>query len=250
MKQLAAGAVAGALIGALAVVGTYALVQRSQPPALALAAGAATSPAPAASQDSPLAMACRRPVLPAVRNEGLSGLWIVQPGSVAGYRANEKFAEVPSPHVAVARTQQVSGWMLATDRGGVRTVETACVAIDLATLVSVDQLPGFDTRARDEVARGMLQVRGHPFAIFQPYPTRMTGAVGHMRLSGVLELRGFSRQETFDVDFKLTQGQAAVAGETKVSVDDYGIDVPREVGGFVAVDPNITLEISLVLARA
>jgi len=249
VKQLAAGAVAGALIGALAVVGAYALVQRSRPPALALAAGAATSPAPAASQDSPLATACRRPAVPAGQSQGLAGLWIVQPGSVAGYRADEKFAEVPSPHVAVARTQQVSGWMLVTDRGGVHTVETACVAIDLATLVSVDQLPGFNTRDRDETARGMLQVHDYPFAIFQPYPTRVTGEVGHMQLAGVLALHGVSRPETFDVDFRLAQGQAAVAGHTRVSVDDYGMDVPREAGGFVAVDPNITLEISLVLAR-
>jgi len=249
VKQLAAGAVAGALIGALAVVGAYALVQRSQPPALALAAGAATSPAPAASQDSPLTAACRRPAVPAGQSQGLAGLWIVQPGSVAGYRADEKFAEVPSPHVAVARTQQVSGWMLVTDRGGTHTVETACVAIDLATLVSVDQLPGFNTRDRDETARGMLQVHDYPFAIFQPYPTRVTGEVGHMQLAGVLALHGVSRPETFDVDFRLTQGEAAVAGHTRVGVDDYGIDVPREAGGFVAVDPNITLEISLVLAR-
>ncbi|HEY6876268.1 MAG TPA: YceI family protein [Candidatus Dormibacteraeota bacterium] len=249
MKLLAAGAVAGLLIGALGMIGTYALIQRSQPRALTLAAGAATSPAPAASPDSALTQACRRPAVPPSANSGLAGLWEVQPGSIAGYRATEKFAELPSPHVAVARTQKVSGWVLAGDEAGVRTVETACVAVDLASLHSVDQLPGFNTTDRDRSSNEFLGVHSYPFAIFQPYPMRVTGVAEHVRLVGVLELHGIRKPVTFDVDFRLSPSQVAVAGQTTVAVRDYGVEVPQEAGGFVQVEPNITLEISLVLAR-
>jgi len=245
---------AGLALGLVAAIGAYVVILRSQPPALGLAAGTDRSPAPASTPDSPLALACRRPAVPTGQNRGFSGLWVVQPGSVAGYRAHEKFADVPSPHVAVARTEKVSGWVLATDEGGVRAIETACVAVDLATLTSVDQLPGFNTSDRDGNARGFLGVTAHPYAIFQPYPVRIDADIGSgstvgVRLEGQLELHGVTRPATFDVNARLVNGQVAVAGSTVVGVGDYGVEVPQEAAGFVVVDPRITLEISLVLAR-
>ena len=173
-------AAATAVVGVVVAGGGYVLIQRSQPPTLSLATGAATTPAPLTTLDTPLARACRQPALPAAaagQNTGLSGLWVVQPGSVAGYRAHEKFAELPSPHVAVSRTGQISGWLLAMDQGGVRAIETACVAVDLATLKSVDELPGFNTANRDGSARDFLNVDRYPFAIFQPYPLRITADI-------------------------------------------------------------------------
>jgi hypothetical protein len=245
---------AGLTLGLAGGIGAYFVVLRSQPPALGLAAVTDRTPAPTTTPDSPLERACRRPAVPSGQSSGLSGLWVVQPGSVAGYRAHEKFADVPSPHVAVARTEQVSGWLLATGEGGIRAIETACVAVDLATLASVDQLPGFNTRDRDSNARDFLGVAAHPYAIFQPYPVRIDadisgGATVSVKLQGLLELHGFTRPATFDVNARLANGQVAVAGSTVVDVGDYGVEVPQEAAGFVVVDPRITLEISLVLAR-
>ncbi len=248
------------LLGALAVVvviggaGVYALTLRSQPAPLGLTTNLRT-PASTSTPNDPLAQACRQPPMPAgSARPGLSGLWVIQPGSVAGYRAHEKFAELPSPHVAVARTERVSGWLLAAEQVGVRSIETGCVAVDLSTLFSVDELPGFNTADRDKSARDFLNVHVHPFAIFQPYPTRVdadisSGTPVRVRVAGLLEVNGVSKQVNFDLTTRLSNSQAAVAGSTTVAVGDYGVDVPQEVGGFVAVDPNITLEISLVLLR-
>jgi hypothetical protein len=52
------------------------------------------------------------------------------------------------------------------------------VAVDLATLASVDQLPGFNTADRDGNARDFLGVAAHPYAIFQPYPVRIDADIG------------------------------------------------------------------------
>jgi len=58
-----------------------------------------------------------------------------------------------------------------------------------------------------------------------------------------------SHPATFDLKVRLSEAEVAAAGSTALNVEDYGIDVPQAAGGFVAVDPRITLEVSLVLVR-
>jgi hypothetical protein len=50
---------------------------------------------------------------------------------------HEKLEELPSPHEAMARTELVA------DEGGAANIETGYVAVELASLRSVDELPGF-----------------------------------------------------------------------------------------------------------
>lgn len=249
------------MAGALALVvliggaATYAVVLRSRPARLGLAATYPLTPAPTAVADDPLANACRQPAIPpATLSPGLSGLWVIQPTSVVGYRAREKFEQLPSPHEAVARTERVNGWLLVADRGGAGNIETGCIAVELASLRSVDELPGFNTADRDRSARDFLNARAHPFAIFQPYPSPINpdlsrGAPIHVQISGALEVNGVSKPADFDLDVRLSGGQVAAAGSTTVAVGDYGVEVPQGAAGFVSVDPRVTLEISLVLLK-
>src|SRR5438477_9547598 len=223
---------------------------RAQP--LGLAQTTPRSPASSPSPNDPLAEACRRPAVPGNSSPGVSGLWALQPGSLAGYRAHEKFAELTSPHEAVARTNALSGWILVT--GGPIQIEAACIAIDVRTLHSVDELPGFNTADRDESALGMLDADSHPYVIFQPYPAPLSldprsTAVQHVQISGDLQISGVTKPATFSLDVRLQNNQLAAAGTTIVPVGDFGVEVPQEAGQFVQVDPRITLEVSLILLK-
>jgi hypothetical protein len=248
-------AATSAVIAAVAAAGGYALISMTRPQPLGLASASSQTPAPTPLQTDPLAAACRQPAMPpSPAPSGLSGLWVIQPGSVVGYRAHEKFDELPSPNVAVARTDQVRGWLLVAQEGRAVRVETGCVAISLATLQSVDRLPGMNTADRDEVVRNFLHTEEHPYAVFQMYPALITadfagGTSVHVRVSGALELNGVSKPADFDLEIRATGAQVAAAGNTTVVVGDYSIDLPEAGNGFVTVDPHITLEISLVFLK-
>ena len=251
-KLAAALAVFGA---GVAGVSAYTLISVTRPQPLGLASPVPRTPAPTPTQADQLAAICRQPAVPsAPAPADLSGLWVVQPGSEVGYRAHEKFVDLPSPNIAVARTSRVSGWLLVADDGAAVRIETGCVAVELATLHSIDTLPGFHTADRDDSVRDFLHMRDHPYAVLQVYPVtinigRPSGAPVHVRVSGALELNGISRPATFNLDARLNADQVAAAGSTTVTVGDYCIEVPQGPSGFVSVDPHITLEISLVLLK-
>src|SRR2546423_5240527 len=75
--------------------GGYAWILHTRPAALGLAGQIHRTPAPSPSPDDPAAQLCKLPAKPATNSSALApGLWIVQPGSVAGYRAREQFEEL------------------------------------------------------------------------------------------------------------------------------------------------------------
>jgi YceI-like protein len=237
-------------------VGAYAWMLNSRPPSLGLITTPIShTPAPSPLTSDPLAEACKRPAAPAGGTGPGAGLWVIQPASVAGYRAHEKFADLPSPHEAVARTDRLSGWLQVADDGGGAKIVSGCVAVELSSLMSVDRLPGFNTADRDSSARDFLHVGSHPYAVFRPDAGAVsssiaTGVTVHVQVPGGLELSGTTKSAKFALRVRFTGGQLAAAGATTVNVGDYGIEVPTTVGEFVAVDPRITLEVSLVLLKA
>ena len=242
------------LLAVAATVGSITYFERTRPAALALATvtpRAVATPSP----EDPLSLVCRRPAVSGTRpTAGVAGLWVIQPGSVAGYRAREQFAELTSPHEAVARTDSVRGWLLVAEEGGAARIVTGCVAVDVRTLSSVDELPGFNVSDRDGTARGFLSAAEHPYVVFQPYPVTLqlnttSSAVQHAKLAGDLEIHGTRRPAQFALDVRLSDAQLSAAGSTVVLVEDFGVEVPQEAGGFVRVDPRITLEVSLVLLK-
>jgi hypothetical protein len=245
-----AGAGSVLLLGS---AGAYAWVLHDRPQPLGLVSPVSRTPAPSADTD-PLSQVCRPPAIPAggAPND-VAGLWVVQPGSLAGYRAREKFAGLPSPHEAVARTDRVRGWLLVAGDTSKAQIVTGCVAVQLDSFRSVDHLPGFNTADRDEITRDLLNVAAHPYGVFQPYPALLNpdialGSTVRMRVSGALELNGTSLPATFPLDLRLAGGQVAAAGSTTVDARAYGVEIPQ-AADFVVVDPQISLEISLALLK-
>jgi len=248
-------AAAVALLLIVGTAGSITYFNHTRPQALGLAPATARTPAPSPLPGDPLDEVCRRPSVPGNGSTaGVSGLWVVQPHSVVGYRAHEKFADVTSPHEAVARTERTSGWLLVAGSDSSLQVMTGCIAVDVRTLHSIDVLPGFDTSDRDENAIDFLGARSHPYVVFQPYPAPLrlnasSDAVQKVTLAGDLEIGGVTKPATFKLDARLKDGQVTAAGATTVNVHDYGIQVPEEAGGFVRVNPDILLEASLILLK-
>lgn len=243
-----------AVVAVVAVVGGVTLIIHGRPQPLALAQTVPKSAAPSPSPDDPLALTCRKPAVPGNSTPGIAGLWTTQPGSVVGYRAREKFAELTSPHEAVARTERLNGWILVAASASSIQLLTGCIAVDVRSLHSMDELPGFNTSDRDRSASDMLGTTSYPYVIFQPYPASLaldasSTAVQHVRLSGDLQIRGVAKQSVFSLDVRLKDNQLSAAGNTMVQVGDFGVEVPQAADGFVKVDPQITLEVSLVLLK-
>ena len=143
---------------------------------------------------------------------------------------------------------------MVTAGGGVVSLGSGCVAVELATLRSIDKLPGFNTADRDDNVRDFLHTRDHPFAVFRvsgaPIGSAPIGGTPvHVRVTGLLELNGKIQPAAFNLVVRLDGDQAAAAGNTIVGVHDYGIEVPQGASGFVSVDPRITLEVSLILLK-
>jgi len=242
------------LVALLAVAGVVAKVNYGRPPALGLPVPV-TSPSARASPspDDPLTAACRAPSRPPNSTE-LAGLWMIEPGSIVGYRAHEKFASLPAPGEAVARTDRVAGWLLVSGQGTSYKVDTGCIAVDVRTLRSIDEVPGFDTRDRDQNVRGFLRTDGNPFAIFRPYSSTMNANPASttaltVSVSGDFEVAGITKPAKFSLTIKRQAERLGVAGQASIDTDQYALELPRTAADFVVVDPHIVVEVSLLLGK-
>jgi hypothetical protein len=134
-------------------------------------------------------------------------------------------------------------------------IQTGCVAVELASLTSIDKLPGFDVSSRDYAGRGLLGTDEFPYAVFQPYPTLLSADSSsptpvHVEISGALELSGKTNGARFGLDVRLRDNQLVAAGSAIVDIKEFGVEVGRGPQGFISVDPHFILEISLVLLKA
>ena len=84
------------------------------------------------------------------------------PGAVAGYRAHERVADIPTARVAVAQPDKVAGWAVVQQNLSARVVLTeGCFAVDLRELRIQDQTPRFKMADRDNdgLARRAIEWR-------------------------------------------------------------------------------------------
>ena len=237
------------------VVGVLAiLAARSTPAPLALKSPAASAPAVTPPPNDPLATACGDSGSGAVRGGNrLSGIWSVEEAT-AGYRAHERYAGITAPHQAVARTERVAGWARVSSPSDARaSLERACFAVDLYSLSSVDQMPGFNMHDRDKNVHDMLAVNQYPHAMLTLDTTTIAAAQAragraNLNIHGELTLKGITRPVAVSTEILLSGDQVSVAGHTVVSADDYGIEIPRDLS-FIDVDPHITVEFTALLHR-
>jgi YceI-like domain len=246
-------AVAGCTV-LVVIAGVFALFRVTAPSRLALpVAGhsSRSSASPTAPSDPP-GQAC-----PVSRQRAAgpspAGLWMIAAGSQAGYRAREKWAQLPSPHEAVARTDRVAGWLSVSGEGASLRVDGGCFAVDLRELRSVDTVPGQKMSDRDENVRGFLDTDHHATARYVPHPVGFPGAfvngqVTKMEVPGDIEVKGIQRPATANIAIRYDGGSTSVAGSVPVIAEDHQIELPK-AADFVSVDSTIVVEFALVLRR-
>ncbi len=187
-----------------------------------------------------------------------SQLWMIQSGSLAGYRARELFSDI-GDHEAVARTDHVHGFAV-MERGvdfqrGVdfAKVDRTCISVEANDLTSIDALPTPlpEATRRDGHIPTLLDTANHPYVFFQAREFELpsdafSGRVVTTRVSGRLSMRGRELDVNADLSGKFVNQEALVSGSILVHVPDWGMEVP----GDPVVRPDVTIEFSLRFSHA
>lgn len=210
---------------------------RTAPPALALATPSASASASAS---------------PTASSSG-STAWTVASGSVAGYRVREQFVGQSSAHEAVARTSAVSGQVTITQSGTTYQMTSATITVQLSGLASVDSVAGYNVTNRDRIVQGSLDVSSFPTAVFVADPVALpanaaSGQAVTVSVPGKLTVHGVSKDVTANLQMRVNGSTAQVAGTIATNMTDFGVSPPTI--GFTTVQPAVTIEVSLSLAKS
>ena len=178
----------------------------------------------------------------------LAGVWTVASGSEVGYRVREKLASLPAQSDAVGRTPAVTGEVRVDLAGAELVVADGRFEADLTKLTS-------DESRRDARIRTQgLESNRFPTATFAlAEPIRVPappaeGATANVSAVGDLTVHGVTKRVTIPVDARLSGDRIEVVGSHRFPRSDFDIDPPN-VGGFVTVDSDATLEFRLLLQR-
>ncbi len=178
-----------------------------------------------------------------------TGRWTVAAGSVAGYRVREKLARLPAQSDGVGRTEAVTGEMTVRQEGDRLVADSIRMEVDVSQLKS-------DEAMRDNRMRTMgLETNRFPTATFVgtapvSVPATVTqGTAATVDAVGDLTVHGVTRRVTVPLQVQMNGGRAEVVGALTFPMSDFGI-TPPNIGGFVTVDPDATLEFRLLLAEA
>lgn len=180
---------------------------------------------------------------------GVEGRWVAAEGSQAGYRVREKLAQLPAQSDAVGRTTAVTGGMTVATSGD------RLVARDLQFEVDLTQLRSDEARRDNRIRTQGLESNRFPKATFASTgDLSVPGAAGagepfDVPVAGDLTLHGVTKRVTIPVKGRLAGGAAEVVGSLEFPMSMFAIDPPN-IGGFVTVQPNATLEFKIVLKKA
>jgi len=226
---IAGGGAAGLVVVALAVLFLLVL-PTSAPQKLAISASSSASSSPVASGQA-------------------AGSWTIAKNSVAGYRVREQLAFVGAPSDAVGRTSSITGSMSLVQTATGYTVSAASFTVDVSTLTS-------DRSMRDQRIHSIgLQSDRYPTATFKlttPIDLPATASNGQTvqpSAIGDLTIHGSTQQVTIPMQAKLSGSQIEAAGSITFPFSQFGM-TPPNIGGFVSVQNNATLEFQLFFQRA
>lgn len=177
-----------------------------------------------------------------VVDSALAGSWLLGPGSVAGYRADEVL--VLQRKETAGRTESVTGTMV-VEGLTVRSVE---VVVDMASVRS-------NNSQRDEQYRGrIMDVEHFPtstFVLTSPIELDRVpedAEVVEREAVGDFTIRGVTRSVTFPLQAQLSGGRIMVLANVPVTWSDYGIPDPSTP--LTRVQDHGEIELLLVFDRA
>lgn len=170
----------------------------------------------------------------------ITGDWVVQPGSEAGYRLRQVLSgeEV----VVVGRTDAVTGEVEIVGDA----ITTARVVVDAGSISS-------DESARDAFFRRALDTTSFPEATFELTEPVDVSALAQsdqpltVTAPGELTFHGVTRPVTAELEAQRTPTGVEVVGRVPVTLADFELTAPDL--GWVVVDPAGTVEVRLILGR-
>ena len=178
----------------------------------------------------------------------VSGTWTVASNSTAGYRVREQLGFAPAQSDAVGRTSAITGQATLTSAANVVTVAAAAFKVDVTQLSSDDQ-------RRDNRIRGIgLETDSFPTASFKltapiALPTAaLTGAAVPIQVTGDLALHGVTKSETISMTVEQSESSLEFVGSLSFAWGDFGMTAPN-VGGFVTIEGNATMQFQIVLQK-
>jgi polyisoprenoid-binding protein YceI len=179
----------------------------------------------------------------------IPGSWAIAADSVVGYRVREKLASLSAESDAVGRTSSITGSATIASSGGGLSVAAADFSVDMTSLASDKQMR--DNRLRNDG----IQTDSFPTSTFKltspvTIPaTALSGAQVDVTLHGDLTLHGVTKTVDIPAKAQVNGSLIQVLGTLAFPFSDYGINAPN-IGGFVSVQDQGTLEFQVNLAKA
>ncbi|MEX0683710.1 MAG: YceI family protein [Dehalococcoidia bacterium] len=169
---------------------------------------------------------------------------IVSDRSEGAYFVDEELASVGVPSTAKGSTTAITGEFSLTADGALAEGVTSQFTVDVTTLQS-------DESRRDNRVQQALETGSFPTATFTI--TSLTGydaaiAEGeqqNLQLTGTLSLHGVEREVTWEVEALREANVITALATVTISFADYGV-TPPDIGGFVSVEDEATLQVQLV----
>lgn len=178
----------------------------------------------------------------------IAGTWQVAAGSTAGYRVREKLAALPAKSDAVGRSPAVTGSVKVEGSGAALSATDARFEVDLTKLASDE------SRRDNRIRTDGLQTNQFPRATFVstkaiPLPAETaSGQPVKATAEGDLTIHGVTKRVSIPLDVRVAGGKGELVGSLGFPMSDFNI-TPPNIGGFVTVDPDATLEFKLVLEK-
>lgn len=166
---------------------------------------------------------------------------IIEGQSEAWYLAPEKLASLPTSSTAKGTTKEITGeFHLTAD--GLDPAKPTTFTVGLASITS-------DESRRDNRMRGALETSKYPTTTFTAsiisgLPAEFGTTDTVLQLTGTLDLHGVQKEVTWELKVKRDGDILSVLGTTGFKYSDFGITKP-DIGGFVSVDENVTLQVQL-----
>lgn len=170
---------------------------------------------------------------------------IISDRSEAAYFVGETLASLGIPSTAKGATTEVEGEVhLIADGSALADSETSQFIVTLTSLTS-------DESRRDDRVQEALETGAFPTATFTVTsvtgydPSIPEGEQQDLQLTGTLDLHGVQREVTWEVEALRQSNVITALATVTIAFADYDI-TPPNIGGFVSVGDEATLQVQLV----
>jgi polyisoprenoid-binding protein YceI len=172
-------------------------------------------------------------------------LTIIPEQSEATYLAGETLASVGLPSTAEGATQEIDGTIYLTGDGwDLDPTRETKITVQLANLKT-------DQDRRDNRVREALEVTTYPEATF--VATSVSGVdssiapeIEHtFQLTGIMTLHGVEKEVTWEVKARREGDIMTALATITILYTDFDITKP-DIGGFVSVEDDVTLQMDIV----